>query len=351
MPHITIGAGAVIFALALSGLSSSPDPSSQAYKDAEACRPISVVDVKYLDAQGHASASWSRGNGLVVTYATENGTSRRAMIMPAGITGDTATPGLLRAMGLPTTSDPDSARLRHSMRGGGALKTKPETPTICMTNRTNSATSSNWSGRVVTNYTNSTNVSGAIIVPTYTSACAHASAHSTWVGFGGWYSNSPGLIQAGIDTSRSAVNAVFPFYEVYPKEHEVKVSSPATSPGQRLEVLVGYHGNGESSFSFYNTTTGVSVTYSEGSTASYVDGRSAEWIDERPANNSLSYPVDGQYYYYRKSTNVSWSSEKIRGGLIGTIGTNVTMTRPNGVTLGTAALGSSKSTDAWKACA
>jgi hypothetical protein len=108
---------------------------------------------------------------------------------------------------------------------------------------------------------------------------------------------------------------------------------------------------GESDFSFYNETTGGSDTYSEGSTSKYVDGRSAEWIDERPTNTSLSYPVDGKYYYYRKSTSVAWSAEQIIDGNIGSIGSSVTMERSNNTVLGTASLGSSTSTDTWKACA
>ena len=176
-------------------------------------------------------------------------------------------------------------------------------------------------------------------------------AHSTWVGFGGWYSNSAGLIQAGIDTSQSSVNAVYAFYEVWPRQAEVKVSSPSVSPGQHLEVLVGYYGSGDSAFSFYNTSTGASVTYDEYSTAGYVDGRSAEWIDERPSNSGLTYPVDSKYYYYRKSSNVYWSAEQIHSGNIGSIGSPVYMQRPNGTILGTASLGSSTTTDYWKACA
>lgn len=221
---------------------------------------------------------------------------------------------------------------------------------MCQTSRVNTSYSTNWSGRVVTSYVNSTDVSGTFVVPTYYSSCTHASAHSTWVGFGGWYSNSAGLIQAGIDTSQSSVNAAYAFYEVWPRQAEVKVSSPSVKAGQRLEVLVGYYGSGDSAFSFYNTSTGASVTYDEYSTSGYVDGRSAEWIDERPSNSGLTYPVDGSFYYYRKSSNVSWSSEKIHDSGIGSLGSTVYMRRPNGTILGTATLGSSTTTDYWKAC-
>lgn len=344
-------AAATLLGITMGGLVASPAPA--ATEAPEQCTPIPKANVSYVDAMGNVARTWARGRGVVATYDEPDGTVRTATILPPGLNPQHASAKVRAALHLPSDAKaPGAAKLLEHLRATPGAGVEPEVPSLCRTLRRN-ANSPNWSGRVTTEWGNITQVGGVFYVPTYSAVCAHASAHSTWVGFGGWSSTSRGLIQAGIDTSQSSATAVYPFYEVWPKESEIQVSSPAISSGQRVELLVTYDTYDlKAYFSFYNATTGVSVLYSESNVSAYVDKSSAEWIDERPQNASLQYPVDGQFYYYRKSTTVPWSDESINGGApVDSSGFAVNMVRPNGTVLGTATIGSSLSTHRWSACA
>jgi hypothetical protein len=237
MRHASLAVANLIGAAAAMMVSSRAPASGI---DPESCAPIKASKVNYVDAAGNVAPTWSRGRGVVAQYKDPDGTERTATILPPGLDASTASPKARAALHLPaTSSDPKTARMLARLTPSREAGTAPEIPTMCHTLRHN-ANSPNWSGRVTTQWGNITQVGGTFYVPTYSAVCAHASAHSTWVGFGGWTSSSRGLIQAGIDTSQSSSTGVYPFYEVWPKESEVKVSSPAISSGQRVEVLATY---------------------------------------------------------------------------------------------------------------
>ena len=181
-------AAATLIGAAAGLIASSPAPASGI--DPEACAPIKASKVTYVDAAGNAAPAWLRGRGAVAQYRDADGTERTATILPPGLDAQTASPKARAALHLPATSnDPKTIRLISSLRPSPNTGKAPEIPTLCHTLRHN-ANSSNWSGRVTTQWGNITQVGGTFYVPTYSAVCAHASAHSTWVGFGGWNSGS-----------------------------------------------------------------------------------------------------------------------------------------------------------------
>jgi hypothetical protein len=195
-------------------------------------------------------------------------------------------------------------------------------------------------------------VDGTVTVPTFSAVCTHASKHSIWVGIGGSGSTSAGLFQTGIDTSASVANAVYAFFETYPYESEQSLGLPI-SPGDSVYMHASYNPTGGvAAYHLIDNTTGQDQSMAEYAMYPYWDGSTAEWIDERPSNASLQYPVDGEYYYYRKSTATTWIGQTAKHNHAGYYPDDAeSMVRPNGTTLATATITSdTHSSDSWVAC-
>lgn len=207
------------------------------------------------------------------------------IMSPTGWVPAAATSQELHAYGLPPrpTSSEGAADWDHvygSIRSFAA-------PGICeSTTDSSPLPSGNWSGVLLYNGDFS-KVVGEEVEPTYQAVCPTASAHSHWVGFGGYYSRS--LIQAGVDNigTFTLQGGRYAFYEYLNSSydsHETHLNL-TISEGNRTTYYVTYSG-GTSSFAVVNQTTGVSTSpTSVAGLSAYYDGSTAEYIDEAPTHN------------------------------------------------------------------
>ena len=114
------------------------------------------------------------------------------------------------------------------------------------------------------------------VQPTYTGTIADP---SLWVGIGGYYANTNGLVQAGADSYASGAggSSRYEFWvEDYPNG-TVWEASPAVSAGNTLYSDVTYNGSTSSAF-LENITTGHYTTIPFNTP--YYDGSTAELVFE-----------------------------------------------------------------------
>lgn len=325
---------------------------------AEVCNPIPLITQTPVTAPGLQTP------GTETTYALPDGSTLGSLTPPSGFDPAQATDAQLSAFGIPLPpSDPAALAAWSTVYGAPLNVQAPGLPAgpqdvPCVTSRYNTALSSPaWNGMLDDNsgLPAFRDVSGYFKIPHFTAVCAHASAHSIWDGMGGWGSNK--IIQAGIDTSQSSVDAVYPWVEVYPRQGEINVKTPAAVPGNTYSVDTSYQASTDRAYwAMSNVTTRQETTWYEANSGAYWDGSHVEWVDERPYNYNLSHPVDGHFYYYRKSTSsTAWSNEYINNYAYTRndayeAGLNLYSSSPAALLGGYAYNGVTGSNDIWHAC-
>jgi hypothetical protein len=143
--------------------------------------------------------------------------------------------------------------------------------------------STNWSGYAVTGAT-VTAVYGSWIVPAVTGSRFATAYSSFWVGIDGF--NSSTVEQIGTDSDVQRGKSVYyAWYEFYPLEAMIEISSFTIKPGNVISASVTYN---SSAFTLYiedvNTTKSFSMTESVASLGYTPARSSAEWIAEAPSS-------------------------------------------------------------------
>lgn len=314
------------------------------------CIPLAKVGVQAISSSGRLLPSPDAAAGKVNTFREADGTVLKTYTPPPGFNPLTASDEALEAFRLPPRPT-DAADLKQWQEHySKPLQTESGDDAPCLSNdRGASLQSPSWSGRVDQS-SGFSDVQGDVVIPTFSAGCPHASTDFLWAGIGGL--NSNGVLQAGVTTTQSGVNTFSAVTEVYPKEGTILHSVPVINAGDRIYIRTHYVGPNVY-WTVYNVSSGDSRAFEEDGISSYYYSNSVEWIDERVAKASLSYPVDGTYYYYRKHTPTYWSGESANGHSAGYWNTAGAYMYSNSyhVTLGTAALpDSSTSTHNWQHC-
>jgi hypothetical protein len=160
--------------------------------------------------------------------------------------------------------------------------------------RFNTVNSTNWSGYAAeTNLTTPasnvvTFVSGQWVVPTVTGSASKNTYSSVWVGIDGYSSST--VEQTG--TEQDVINGVATYhawYEIYPKEAEVVITSMTVKPGDTMSASVTYIGN--SQFTMKITDVTRNETFSVTQTEAAAKRSSAEWIVEAPSSFNGVLPL------------------------------------------------------------
>jgi hypothetical protein len=180
---------------------------------------------------------------------------------------------------------------RTNIFNGPARMVGPSVPSETANNVV-TATSSNWSGESVVNSTNPFKLEaiiGVFAVPTAHQAigsCTGATDYSSeWPGIDG--NGSGDVLQAGVEVDAfCSGGTTTSFYsawiEWFPLD-EVRVSSPAISPGDLVYVQVWNTSPTSGYAYFYDYTTAVSAEYVlTAPSGTTLVGDSIEWIVERP---------------------------------------------------------------------
>jgi hypothetical protein len=161
-----------------------------------------------------------------------------------------------------------------------------------------------------------------------------------WDGIGAW-GGARKLIQAGSWTTGPSIHDLKAFIEVWDKEGEINVSSPAIREGDTVNVETVYSpaNGGTATWWFNNLTNSQSQGWYQTGISAWYDGTSAEYINERPGT-----------YLLRKSSLTYWGGKYINGTQSNNFSTtNVTMV--NGDTLMTAVMGATTtSSETWRDC-
>lgn len=114
--------------LAFAGVASTSASAAATAPGAEDCVPFQTVDVTYIDAHGASARTWAHGDGLVATYSGADGLTRRAQILPAGLTGDTAPAAVLTALHVTSGGAPAAAHCCAACMGPPGLTSHPTSP-------------------------------------------------------------------------------------------------------------------------------------------------------------------------------------------------------------------------------
>jgi hypothetical protein len=273
---------------------------------------MEFLDRYGLRSDGTKTSASEPGAALVERYLAEGGRIDETILPPDGFNAAEASDETLELFGVPQRPSTKEG-LAEWMRTWNRKMTRPASagPPCVSSDRGESLESPSWAGRLARSF-GFNNVVGTFTVPTFAYACPHLSAHLIFVGIGGWFSDSAGLLQAGIDTSRTDMS-VHPFTEVWPLQGIVDRQYPAISIGNSVTVRTRYD-NGTARWTITNNTTGQYASYSLPDISAYYDSRTAEWIDERPSGVNLQYPVDGDKYYYRKTTGPTYWSGQMGNG-------------------------------------
>ena len=208
------------------------------------------------------------------------------------------------------------------------------------------ATSTNWSGYVVTG-SSFTNAIGSWIQPTVT--CSTGTEYAAfWVGIDGY---SDGTVeQTGTLAECFGGTPVYSaWYEFYPLEAIIIIPSIVVKPGDKIYTDVKYSG-GEFILTIKDETTGKSFQKKGNQSATR---SSAEWIAEAPCcSGSSPYPLAdfGTALFGKDSTsiaNTNYAVETSHSGAFNTFpGADViAITMVNGTTSAQEAVPSSPSSD------
>ena len=208
------------------------------------------------------------------------------------------------------------------------------------------ATSTNWSGYVVTG-SSFTNAIGSWIQPTVT--CSTGTEYAAfWVGIDGY---SDGTVeQTGTLAECVGGTPVYSaWYEFYPLEAIITIPSLVVKPGDKIYTDVKYSG-GEFILTIKDETTGKSFQKKGNQSATR---SSAEWIAEAPCcSGSSPYPLAdfGTALFGKDSTsiaNTNYAVETSHSGAFNTFpGADViAITMVNGTTSAQEAVPSSPSSD------
>jgi hypothetical protein len=208
------------------------------------------------------------------------------------------------------------------------------------------ATSTNWSGYVVTG-SSFTNAIGSWIQPTVT--CSTGTEYAAfWVGIDGY---SDGTVeQTGTLAECFGGTPVYSaWYEFYPLEAIIIIPSIVVKPGDKIYTDVKYSG-GEFILTIKDETTGKAFQKKGNQSATR---SSAEWIAEAPCcSGSSPYPLAdfGTALFGKDSTsiaNTNYAVETSHSGAFNTFpGADViAITMVNGTTSAQEAVPSSPSSD------
>lgn len=109
-------------------------------------------------------------------------------------------------------------------------------------------------------------------------------SESTWVGIGSGAYSGDTLVQAGDDVERSKIaNGVVPFYELYPQENEVVVTSLPVAQNTSVSYVVNVEYDSSSKTGYFTICeSGQCASLSQKLAGSTRDAQ-AEWIRERPS--------------------------------------------------------------------
>jgi hypothetical protein len=198
-----------------------------------------------------------------------------------------------------------------------------------------SATSTNWSGYVVTGPTGSvTDVKGSWKVPSIQGTCPKASTYSlAWVGIDGYTSST--VEQVGTASNcASGKPQYYAWYETYPKPLQT-IAGFQVSPGDVISAEVSY---ASGTFTVHITDLTHSQDYTHKASVSGASRSSAEWIIEAPTSTGttvLPLANFGTTNLGSDYTTVASTCYATVSGLSGGIGsfgsaTQVTMTGSGG---------------------
>jgi len=167
--------------------------------------------------------------------------------------------------------------------------------TGAVSNNVVTGTSSNWSGTSVVNSSDPFKVEaivGEFTVPIARQAFGSCTGgwdySSAWPGIDG--NGSGDVLQAGIEAdaycSGSTTSSYYSAWTEWYPNGEVRVSSPAVSPGDLLFVEVWNTSSTKGDAYFYNLSTEKTATYAlTAPSKTTLMGDSVEWIVERPGVN------------------------------------------------------------------
>lgn len=169
----------------------------------------------------------------------------------------------------------------------GLNRAVPAQETSLITRALDSNTQSyNWSGYVAKG--NFSQVQGDFVQPTISSSEPSYTHESTWVGLGGYYTNS-GLVQTGTSiTTYQGGRHYYAWYEYLSSANpnpEIRMTSVTVNPGDRIHAYCSFQ-KSNNKFNAYiaNDTNGTSQAVLISISASeYFDQRTAEFINEHPS--------------------------------------------------------------------
>lgn len=168
---------------------------------------------------------------------------------------------------------------------------------------------------------------------------------AVWNGIGGNWSGSPGLIQAGTESTETTLVAsqYYFWWEDYPLNSQVPVTSPSVNGGDTVYVDTHYLGGGSSSFFLEDETTGQATSFTVSTPD--VDTSTADYIVEDPGCGSTLCPfadfqnpiLTGSMTYnvnYTLNTEPNSPSTMVQGNVVAqpssiTSANNFTVTREN----------------------
>lgn len=204
------------------------------------------------------------------------------------------------AIGLPPGSNTlIAAESIHGVRWLTNLECKSVVKKLHLPKPTAVATSGNWAGYQL-HATAPSYGTASWTVPSINTLKAPGNAYSNaWVGLGAGTSRvSDELVQAGtehdLSCSTKGGSCVDPqprtdfWFEQFPKEAEVELTSFTPSPGDAVVISVNYSGKSVF-YLFCDNTKNTCVTISE--TAAATPGNLVEWIVERPSLGAMLPPL------------------------------------------------------------
>ena len=198
-----------------------------------------------------------------------------------------------------------------------------------------SATSTNWSGYVVTGPSGSvTDVKGSWVVPSIQGACPKGSTYSlAWVGIDGYTSSTVEQVGTASNCAKGQPQ-YYAWYETYPKPLQT-ISGFTVSPGDVISAEVSYSGG---SFTLHVTDLTHAQDYIHKATVSGASRSSAEWVIEAPTSTGTTVlplanfgTADLGTDYTTVASSCYATVSGVSGG-IGTFGsaTQITMTGSGG---------------------
>jgi len=198
------------------------------------------------------------------------------------------------------------------------------------------ATSTNWSGYVVTGSTGSvTDVKGSWTVPSIQGTCPKGNTYSlAWVGIDGFTSST--VEQVGTATNcASGKPQYYAWYETYPKPLQT-ISGFQVSPGDVITAEVSY---ASGTFTVHITDLTHYQDYSHKASVSGALRSSAEWVMEAPTSTGTTVlPLSnfGTAYLGSDNSGVASTCYATVSGVTAGIGsfgsaTQVTMTGSGGI--------------------